>query len=90
MVFVLRSNELQSILHVIFENSHIVASAEIFRITSTCTKVLVFSFMASTVVVIDASFRRVTIRTTPGEILSDVLQEACTKLGADASRYGLK
>ncbi|KAL8854234.1 MAG: hypothetical protein Q9221_000948 [Calogaya cf. arnoldii] len=46
--------------------------------------------MASTVVVIDASARRATIRTTPGMILSNVLQEACNKLGADASRYGLK
>ncbi|KAL8648031.1 MAG: hypothetical protein Q9226_006174 [Calogaya cf. arnoldii] len=46
--------------------------------------------MASTVVVIDASARRATIRTTPGMILRDVLQEACNKLGADASRYGLK
>ncbi|KAI4279576.1 MAG: hypothetical protein LQ337_000161 [Flavoplaca oasis] len=46
--------------------------------------------MASTVVVIDASARRATIRTTPGMILSDVLQEACGKLGADANGYGLK
>ncbi|KAL8856991.1 MAG: hypothetical protein Q9178_006396 [Gyalolechia marmorata] len=46
--------------------------------------------MASTVVVIDVSARQATIRTTPGMILSDVLQEACKKLGADASRYGLK
>lgn len=46
--------------------------------------------MASTVVVIDASARRATIRTTPAMILSDVLQEACNKLGAEASGYGLK
>ncbi|KAL8679665.1 MAG: hypothetical protein Q9186_004076 [Xanthomendoza sp. 1 TL-2023] len=46
--------------------------------------------MASTVVVLDASARRATIKTTPGMILSDVLQEACGKLGADANRYGLK
>lgn len=46
--------------------------------------------MASTLVVIDASARRATIKTTPGKILSDVLQEACTKLGVDASRFGLK
>ncbi|KAL8695472.1 MAG: hypothetical protein Q9218_000050 [Villophora microphyllina] len=46
--------------------------------------------MASTVVIIDASARRTTIKTTPGKALSDVLQEACSKLGVDASRYGLK
>ncbi|KAL8702930.1 MAG: hypothetical protein Q9201_003884 [Fulgogasparrea decipioides] len=46
--------------------------------------------MASNVVVIDASARRATVKTTPGKILSDILQEACSKLGVDASRYGLK
>lgn len=46
--------------------------------------------MASNLIVIDTSARRATIKTTPGKILSDVLQEACNKLGADASRYGLK
>ncbi|KAI4207555.1 MAG: hypothetical protein LQ346_000487 [Caloplaca aetnensis] len=46
--------------------------------------------MASNLVVIDASARRATIKTTPAKVLSDVLQEACSKLGADASRYGLK
>ncbi|KAL8953658.1 MAG: hypothetical protein Q9222_000495 [Ikaeria aurantiellina] len=46
--------------------------------------------MASNVVVIDASARRTTIKTTPGKILNDVLQEACSKLGVNASSYGLK
>ncbi|KAL8944567.1 MAG: hypothetical protein Q9216_000370 [Gyalolechia sp. 2 TL-2023] len=46
--------------------------------------------MASNVVVIDTSARRTTIKTTPGKILSDVLQEACNKFSLDASRHGLK
>ncbi|KAL8873741.1 MAG: hypothetical protein Q9174_000827 [Haloplaca sp. 1 TL-2023] len=46
--------------------------------------------MASNVVVIDASARRVTIKTTPTKILSDILQEACAKLGADANIHGLQ
>ncbi len=46
--------------------------------------------MASHVVVIDSSARRTLIKTTPGKFLSDVLQEACIKLGLDASTYGLK
>jgi tether containing UBX domain for GLUT4 len=46
--------------------------------------------MASHVVVIDTTARRVTVKTTPGKYLSDVLDEACAKLGLDASLYGLK
>ncbi|RMD44332.1 hypothetical protein DV735_g839, partial [Chaetothyriales sp. CBS 134920] len=48
--------------------------------------------MASTahVVVIDASARRVTVKTTPNKHLSDILDEACTKLGLKTSNYGLK
>ncbi|KAI9814744.1 MAG: hypothetical protein M1827_003010 [Pycnora praestabilis] len=46
--------------------------------------------MSSHVVVIDSSARRAVIKTTPTKYLSDVLQEACTKLGVDASQYGLK
>ncbi|MCJ1243919.1 hypothetical protein MMC30_001116 [Trapelia coarctata] len=46
--------------------------------------------MASHVVVIDSSFRRTTVKTTPGKYLSDVLQEACAKFGLDASLHGLK
>lgn len=63
---------------------------------SDCKRPLCFTFfasadtMASNLVVIDASARRATIKTTPAKVLSDVLQEACSKLGADASRYGLK
>ncbi|KAI9930899.1 hypothetical protein ASPWEDRAFT_34603 [Aspergillus wentii DTO 134E9] len=46
--------------------------------------------MSSHVVVIDSTARRATVKTTPGKHLTDVLQEACTKLGVDASQYGLK
>ncbi|KAI4195543.1 MAG: hypothetical protein LQ348_002439 [Seirophora lacunosa] len=46
--------------------------------------------MTSTLVVIDSSARRTTIRTTPSKVLSDVLQEACGKLGVDSTQYGLK
>lgn len=46
--------------------------------------------MASNVVVIDSAARRATVKTTPNTYLSDVLAEACTKLGANASQYGLK
>lgn len=46
--------------------------------------------MAAHVVVIDSTARRATVKTTPGTYLSDVLSEACTKLGADASQSGLK
>ena len=46
--------------------------------------------MASHVVVIDTSARRVTIKTTPGKYLSDVLEEACSKFVLTSSQYGLK
>jgi TUG ubiquitin-like domain len=46
--------------------------------------------MASHVVVIDTSFRRVTIKVTPGKYLTDVLEEACGKLNLKSSNYGLK
>ena len=46
--------------------------------------------MASHVVVLDSSARRAVIKTTPAKHLADVLQEACIKLGLDASRHGLK
>ncbi|KAI9773511.1 MAG: hypothetical protein M1835_006151 [Candelina submexicana] len=46
--------------------------------------------MSSHVVVIDSTARRAVIKTTPAKYLVDVLQEACTKLGLDASQYGLK
>ncbi|KAL9060330.1 MAG: hypothetical protein Q9162_000734 [Coniocarpon cinnabarinum] len=46
--------------------------------------------MASHLVVIDASARRHTIKTTPGKYLNDVLQEACGKFGVDPNLYGLK
>ncbi|KAL4964738.1 putative UBX domain protein [Aspergillus stella-maris] len=46
--------------------------------------------MSSHVVVLDSSARRATIKTTPGKYLTDVLQEACKKLGVNPSQYGLK
>jgi tether containing UBX domain for GLUT4 len=46
--------------------------------------------MASHVVVIDTTFRRATIKVTPGKYMSDVLEEACAKLNLKASNYGLK
>ncbi|KAL4819149.1 GLUT4 regulating protein TUG-domain-containing protein [Aspergillus spinulosporus] len=46
--------------------------------------------MSSHVVVLDSTARRATIKTTPGKYLTDILQEACKKLGLDASQYGLK
>ncbi|KAJ5112307.1 hypothetical protein N7532_000352 [Penicillium argentinense] len=46
--------------------------------------------MSAHVVVIDATARRATIKTTPSTHLTDVLQEACKKLGYNASQYGLK
>jgi tether containing UBX domain for GLUT4 len=46
--------------------------------------------MASHVVVIDTSFRRATIKVTPGKYVSDILDEACAKFGINASNYGLK
>ncbi|KAF7114303.1 hypothetical protein CNMCM5793_008255 [Aspergillus hiratsukae] len=46
--------------------------------------------MSSHVVVLDSTARRATIKTTPGKHLADILQEACAKLGLDASQYGLK
>ncbi|KAI9663515.1 MAG: hypothetical protein M1831_002524 [Alyxoria varia] len=46
--------------------------------------------MASHVVVIDSSFRRHTIKTNPTTYMSDVLQQACSKLGLSADKYTLK
>ncbi|KAL2809941.1 GLUT4 regulating protein TUG-domain-containing protein [Aspergillus granulosus] len=46
--------------------------------------------MSAHVVVLDATARRATIKTTPGKYLTDILQEACKKLGLDARQYGLK
>ncbi|PLN83056.1 putative UBX domain protein [Aspergillus taichungensis] len=46
--------------------------------------------MSSHVVVLDSTARRATIKTTPGKHLTDILQEACSKLGVDASQHGLK
>ena len=46
--------------------------------------------MSSHVVILDSSARRTTIKTSPGSHLSEVLQQACTKLGLDASQYGLR
>ncbi|ETN38476.1 uncharacterized protein HMPREF1541_06511 [Cyphellophora europaea CBS 101466] len=46
--------------------------------------------MASNVVVIDSTARRATVKTTPGTNLSEVLEEACRKLGYKPEQYGLK
>lgn len=46
--------------------------------------------MSAHVVVIDATARRATIKTTPAKHLTDILQEACSKLGYNASQYSLK
>ncbi|KAJ5655400.1 hypothetical protein N7507_007350 [Penicillium longicatenatum] len=46
--------------------------------------------MSAHVVVIDATAKRATIKTTPGKHLTDILQEACSKLGYNSSQYGLK
>ncbi|KAE8394579.1 GLUT4 regulating protein TUG-domain-containing protein [Aspergillus alliaceus] len=46
--------------------------------------------MSSHVVVLDSTARRATIKTTPGKHLTDILQEACKKLGVDANQHGLK
>ncbi|KAJ5812174.1 hypothetical protein N7474_008475 [Penicillium riverlandense] len=46
--------------------------------------------MSAHVVVIDATARRATIKTSPAKHLSDILQEACSKLGHNSNQYGLK
>jgi len=46
--------------------------------------------MAAQVYVLDSSARRATIKVTPGKYLTDVLEEACAKLGYKSSNYGLK
>ncbi|PGH15872.1 hypothetical protein AJ80_05403 [Polytolypa hystricis UAMH7299] len=46
--------------------------------------------MSSHVVVIDSTARRAVVKVTPVKHLSDVLGEACSKLGLDARHYGLK
>ncbi|PGH03517.1 hypothetical protein AJ79_07352 [Helicocarpus griseus UAMH5409] len=46
--------------------------------------------MSSHVVVIDSTARRATVKVTPTKHLTEVLSEACAKLGLDARQYGLK
>ncbi|CAI7653698.1 unnamed protein product [Penicillium pancosmium] len=46
--------------------------------------------MSAHVVVIDATARRATVKTTPSKQMTDILQEACRKLGYNSSQYGLK
>ncbi|APA06414.1 hypothetical protein sscle_02g011840 [Sclerotinia sclerotiorum 1980 UF-70] len=46
--------------------------------------------MASNVVVIDKSFNRATIKVTPGTYMSEVVSEACKKLGKKTTNYDLK
>ncbi|KAH0560068.1 hypothetical protein GP486_003414 [Trichoglossum hirsutum] len=45
---------------------------------------------SSHVIIIDPRARRAVIKVTPTKFLSDVLKEACTKLGFEADRYTLK
>lgn len=52
--------------------------------------ILSLSFMASHVVVIDSAARRATVKTTPDKYLTDILNEACEKLGRNADSYVLK
>lgn len=46
--------------------------------------------MSTHVVVIASDLRRTTIKVSPGTYLSDVLQQACTKLKLDSTKYLLK
>ncbi|KAJ5569862.1 uncharacterized protein N7459_009292 [Penicillium hispanicum] len=46
--------------------------------------------MSAHVVVIDSTARRATVKTTPTKHLTDILHEACSKLGYNSSQYGLK
>ncbi|KAL7814106.1 GLUT4 regulating protein TUG domain-containing protein [Trichoderma gracile] len=46
--------------------------------------------MSSHVVVIATDLRRTTVKVTPGTYLSDVLEEACKKLGLDSNKYLIK
>ncbi|KAM3086847.1 hypothetical protein ACMFMG_000971 [Clarireedia jacksonii] len=46
--------------------------------------------MASNVVVIDKAFNRATIKVTPGTYMSEVVSEACRKLGKKNTNYDLK
>jgi len=46
--------------------------------------------MASHVTVIGSDLRRATVKVNPGTYMTDVLQEACKKLGLSADKYLLK
>jgi tether containing UBX domain for GLUT4 len=46
--------------------------------------------MASHVVVIATDLRRATVKVTPGTYLTDVLEEACRKLGLSSDKYLVK
>ncbi|RDW77083.1 hypothetical protein BP6252_05136 [Coleophoma cylindrospora] len=46
--------------------------------------------MASHVVVTDSTFKRAQIKVTPGKYMTEVLEEACKKLGRNSTNYGLK
>lgn len=46
--------------------------------------------MASHVTVIASDLRRTTVKVTPGTYLTDVLQEACKKLGVSSDKHLLK
>lgn len=46
--------------------------------------------MASHVTVIGSDLRRATVKVNPGTYMTDVLQEACKKLGLSSDKYLLK
>ena len=46
--------------------------------------------MASHVIVIDSALKRAQVKVTPQKYLSDVLEEACKKLGHKPEQYTLK
>lgn len=46
--------------------------------------------MASHLIVVDANLKRAQIKVTPQKFLSDVLEDACAKLGHKPDQYTLK
>ncbi|RKF71290.1 putative ubx domain protein [Golovinomyces cichoracearum] len=46
--------------------------------------------MASHVIVVDTTLKRAIVKVTPGNYLSDILEEACEKLGVQPTQYSLK
>ena len=46
--------------------------------------------MSSHVVVIGTDLRRTTVKVSPGTYMTDVLQQACTKLNVSSDKFLLK